>query len=115
MCHAANFACCCRSMGGHVVIDYIYYLPFYCVLLPLFSVKESLLGRQPSVKALAMTTENLIEWLSTIKLSKYAKIFEEEKMNGELLATCDVEALKELGIRNGLDCRKIILQFRKIE
>lgn len=103
------------QIDGCSCSDRLYYLPFYCILLPLFSVKEFLLGRQPSVKALAMTTENLIEWLSTIKLSKYAKIFAEEKMNGELLATCNVEALKELGIRNGLDCRKIILQFRKIE
>ena len=93
---------------------YIYPYILYCVLHLPVSAKESLLSREPSEKAKSMTTEELIEWLKTIKLSKYATVFEEEGITGEELAVFTLETLKEMGIEKDLERRKILLHFRKI-
>ena len=64
---------------------------------------------------MAMTTEEVVEWLGTIKLSKYAELFRDEDVDGELLASCTVQTLEEMGIKSDLDRRKIFLRFRKIK
>ena len=63
---------------------------------------------------MAMTTEEVVEWLGTIKLSKYAKIFQDEDVDGELLATYNVKNLEEIGVNSGADGKKILLRFRRI-
>ena len=62
-----------------------------------------------------MTIEEVVEWLGTINLSKYAEIFKENDVDGELLASCDVPTLEEMGIISKLDQRKIFVRFRKIK
>ena len=81
---------------------------------PVCPVPASLLAREPSEKAMAMTTEEVVEWLGTIKLSKYAKIFQDEDVDGELLATYNVKNLEEIGVNSGADGKKILLRFRRI-
>ena len=94
---------------------YIYPFILYCILHLPVSAKESLLSREPSEKAMSMTTGELIEWLKTIKLSKYATVFESEDITGEELALCNLDTLKEIGIKKDLDRKKILLHFRKIK
>ena len=64
---------------------------------------------------MAMTTEEVIQWLDSIRLSKYAEIFEENDVDGELLTYCTFRTLEEMGIERDLDRKKIILHFRKIK
>lgn len=94
---------------------YIYPYILHCILHLPVSAKESLLSRVPSENAKSMTTEEVIEWLKTIRLSKYATVFEEHDVTGEELAVCTLETLKEMGIEKDLERRKILLRFRKIE
>ena len=87
------------------------------MLWPAFSylaVPASLLAKEPSAKAMAMTTEEVIQWLHSIKLSKYAEIFKENEVDGELLASCSVQDVKEIGVGSALDQKKIYLRFRRI-
>ena len=63
---------------------------------------------------MAMTTEEVIQWLDSIRLSKYAEIFKENEVDGELLASCSVQDLKEIGVGSVLDQKKIYLRFRRI-
>ena len=64
---------------------------------------------------MAMTIEEVVEWLGTIKLSKYAEIFRDEDINGALLATCTPHTLEEIGIKSDLHRKKIFLRFRDIK
>ena len=61
-----------------------------------------------------MTTEEVIQWLHSIKLSKYADIFKENDVDGELLTWCTLQTLEEMGIKKDLDRKKILLHFRRI-
>ena len=74
-----------------------------------------MLSRQPSESAKKMTTQQVVEWLNSIKLSEYAKIFEDNDVDGETLACITLETLEELGIMKDFHRRKILLQFRKIK
>lgn len=78
-------------------------------------VPASVLAREPSENAMAMTTEEVIQWLETINLSKYTEIFKSNEVDGELLACCTLLTLEEMGIDKDLDRRKIFVRFRKIK
>ena len=64
---------------------------------------------------MAMTTEEVIQWLHSISLSKYTEIFKDEEVDGEFLSTFSFEDLQEMGIESGKDRKKIFLQFRRIK
>ena len=64
---------------------------------------------------MAMTTEEVVEWLGTIKLSEYADLFREEELNGKLLASYDLDDLKDMGVENGRHRKKIFVLFRNIK
>ena len=72
-------------------------------------------SREPSEKAMAMTTEEVIQWLQSIKLSKYTEIFKDNDVDGCILAYSTHETLEEMGIDKNLDRTKIIAQFRRIK
>ena len=78
-------------------------------------VPASVLAREPSESAMAMTTEDVIQWLQSIKLSEYTEIFKEKDVDGDLLACCTLQTLEEMGIDKDLDRRKIFVRFRKIK
>ena len=78
-------------------------------------VPASVLAQEPSGKAMAMTTEEVIQWLQSINLSKYTEIFKNENMDGYLLACCTLQTLEEMGIDKDLDRRKIFALFRRIK
>ena len=77
-------------------------------------VPASLLAKEPSEKAMAMTTEEVVQWLHSIKLSKYTELFQSEDVDGELLASYNIHDLEEMGIESGTDRKKIFVRFRKI-
>ena len=79
------------------------------------TVPASLLAREPSENAMAMTTEEVIQWLQSIKLSKYTEIFKNNEVDGYILACCTLQTLEEMGIDKDLDRRKIFALFRKIK
>ena len=64
---------------------------------------------------MAMTTEEVIQWLHSIQLSKYADIFKENGVDGGLLTLCTFQTLEEMGIKKDLDRKKIFLHFRRIK
>ena len=78
-------------------------------------VPASLLAKEPSEKAMAMTTEEVVQWLHSIKLSEYTEIFQKNEVDGDLLACCTLQTLEEMGIKKDLDRRKILVRFRKIK
>ena len=80
-----------------------------------FPVPASVLAREPSENAMAMTTEEVIQWLQSIKLSKYTAIFKDNDVDGYLLAYCTLQTLEEMGIDKVLDRRKIFVRFREIK
>ena len=82
---------------------------------PVHPVPASLLDREPSKKAMAMTTEEVVQWLKSINLSKYTQDFQDNEVDGELLASCTLKELEEIGVKGGVDRKKIFLRFRKIE
>ena len=77
--------------------------------------QESVLAREPSEKAMAMTTEEVIQWLQSIKLSKYIDIFKDNDVDGYILAYCTLQTLEEMGIDKDLHRTKIFALFRKIK
>ena len=77
-------------------------------------VPASLLAKEPSEKAMAMTTEEVVQWLHSIKLSEYTELFQNKDVDGELLACCTLRELEQMGIENGMDRKKIFLRFRRI-
>ena len=64
---------------------------------------------------MAMTTEEVVEWLGSIQLSKYAELFWKNYVDGDLLASFTVQTLEEMGIKSDLDQKKIFVLFRKIK
>ena len=80
----------------------------YCLIL------APLATREPSEKARAMTVEEVVQWLQEIKLSKYAEFFREEDVDGEMLAWYTLEDLEEIGVKRGVDRKKIHQHFRRI-
>lgn len=69
----------------------------------------------PSEKAKKMTTEELCQWLRKIKVSDdYIKLFEEEDIDGSVLAQYEFNDLEDLGISKGFVRKKIITKFRNI-
>ena len=64
---------------------------------------------------MAMTTEEVVQWLHSIKLSKYTELFQSEGVYGELLASYDIHDLEEMGIGSGKDRKKIFVGFRNIK
>ena len=77
-------------------------------------VPASVLAREPSEKAMAMTPEEVIQWLHNINLSKYTDMFKDKEVDGELLATFGTKDLQEMGIESGIDQKKIFVRFRRI-
>ena len=74
-----------------------------------------MLSLEPSRHAENLTTEELCEWLKTIKLSDdYIKLFEKNDINGGVLATFEDEDLQEMGISQGFIRKKIMGQFRQL-
>ena len=74
-----------------------------------------MLSLEPSSHAENLTTEELCEWLKTIKLSDdYIKLFEKNDINGGVLATFEDEDLQEMGISQGFIRKKIMGQFRQL-
>ena len=78
-------------------------------------VPASVPAREPSENAMAMTTEEVIQWLQSINLAKYTEIFKEKDVDGDLLAFCNLQTLEQMGIDDDLDRRKILVRFRKIK
>ena len=78
------------------------------------SISQSI-PAQPSVKGEDMTTEELCEWLRTKKIAeKYIKCFEDEDIDGAVLAVYKDEHLISLGISQEHVRIKILTQFKKL-
>ena len=61
-----------------------------------------------------MTVEDTVEWLHSIKQGKYADIFQENEIDGDMLSDFTAEDLEELGVK--LSASKIILnKFKRIQ
>lgn len=84
------------------------------IISPVLPLPAPLPIREHSAKAMAMTIEEVVLWLQEIKLSKYAELFQEKEVDGEMLAWFTLEDLEEIGVKSGVDRKKIILRFRKI-
>lgn len=63
---------------------------------------------------MAMTTEEVLQWLQTIKLSEYTEIFRKEEVDGGLLATYELQDLEDIGITRSAARKKILQRFRAI-
>ena len=62
-----------------------------------------------------MTTKELCQWLKDLGISDSdIKCFEKEEINGRLLANCNVDDLKELGIKKGFTRKIIITKFQDL-
>ena len=69
----------------------------------------------PSDKAMAMSTEELCQWLKDRNIADtYIECFREENVDGAELAAYDDNDLKQLGISEPRIRKKIMIQFRKI-
>ena len=73
------------------------------------------LAKQPSDKAMNMTTEELCQWLK-VKLipAEYIECFERLGIDGSDLADYNEEDLKKLGVSESHIRKRIMNQFRKI-
>ena len=73
------------------------------------------LTKQPSDRAMNMTTAELCQWLKDKKISKeYIEYFERDEIDGSELAAYKDEDLKDIGISESRVRIKILTQFRKI-
>ena len=82
--------------------------------VPVSSVVPSLVAL-PSDKAMAMSTEELCQWLEEKKVAdNYIACFREDNVDGSELAAYDDDDLKELGISEPYIRKKIMIQFRRI-
>ena len=69
----------------------------------------------PSVRGMDMNTEELCQWLRKKKIAeKYIKCFEDEDIDGAVLAAYKDEHLISLGISEEHVRIKIITQFKKL-
>ena len=61
-----------------------------------------------------MTTKELCQWLKDLGISDSdIKCFEEEEIDGSLLAEFNEKDLEELGIKKGFIRKKIIIKFKQ--
>ena len=75
----------------------------------------SSLTKQPSDKAMNMTTVELCQWLRDRNISQeYIEYFKREKIDGSELAAYKDEDLKDMGISEPRVRIRILTQFRKI-
>ena len=73
------------------------------------------LTKQPSDKAMNMTTIELCQWLKDTKISQeYIEYFKRDKVDGSELAAYKDEDLKDMGISESRVRIRILTQFRKI-
>lgn len=111
----------------HIITYFIYFIVLQTIeenpeireaVMKQLSVSPSIspsLTKQPSDRAMNMTTAELCQWLKDKKISKeYIKYFEEEEIDGSELAAYNDEDLKDMGISEPRVRIKILTQFRKI-
>ena len=69
----------------------------------------------PQLESVAntLTVDDIAEFLKKIKLGHLAGLFRENDVNGGLLRELSDDDLKDLGIENGFQRRKIISRFNK--
>ena len=69
----------------------------------------------PQLESVAntLTVDDIAEFLKKIKLGHLAGLFSENDVNGALLIELSDDDLKDLGIENGFQRRKIISMFKK--
>ena len=73
------------------------------------------LAKQPSDKAMNMSTEELCQWLKVKNIpDKYIEYFEREEVDGSQLAAYNEEHLEDIGVSESRIRIKIMTQFRKI-
>ena len=68
-----------------------------------------------TVKQLAnkIEKEDVVKFLSNIKLEKYSQLFLENNVDGSLLFSLTAEDLQDLGVENKFHQKKIVLKFRE--
>ena len=64
-------------------------------------------------KAKSLSVEDVVKFLYHVKLDKYASIFEDFEINGELLIQLPDNELQDMGIASALDRLKISVYFRQ--
>ena len=78
------------------------------------SIPQSL-TKQPSDRAINMTTAELCQWLKNKNISQeYIEYFKRDDIDGSELAAYKDEDLKDMGISEPHVRMKILTQFRKI-
>ena len=60
-----------------------------------------------------LTVDDITEFLKKIKLGHLAGLFSDNDVNGGLLIELSDDDLKDLGVENGFQRRKIISMFKK--
>lgn len=70
---------------------------------------------EPQLESLAntLTVDDITEFLKKIKLGHLAGLFSENDVNGGLLIELSDDDLKDMGVENGFQRRKIISMFKK--
>ena len=69
---------------------------------------------QKREKGKTMTTAEVVQWLEEIGLGEYKEIFEEEDVNGSLLAELDMDDLEEMGVSKKFHRKKLITKFKEL-
>ena len=64
-------------------------------------------------KAKQLSVEDVVKFLHHVKLDRYATVFEEFEINGELLVQLPDNELQDMGIASALDRLKISVYFRQ--
>ena len=85
----------------------------YLCLVP---TTESLLPslKPVSEKAVAMTVDEIVEWLQDNKFGEFADKFKEDDVDGETLAAYDVADLVDIKVPRR-KAKQILLKFRRIK
>ena len=67
---------------------------------------------QKHEKGKTMTTAEVVQWLEEFGLGEYKELFEDEGVNGSLLAELDMDMLEEMGVSKKYHRKKLITNLK---